>query len=146
MFPLRPDWLHEFATETSATAAAVWRHLSDVGGWPRWNAGVVESALAGPFAAGSEFRMTLPSGKSLLSVIVEVAPLRSFIDETRVGDVTVQITHRIETLPGRSRIVFTVATRGPASVAVGQSVSADFPEVLRNLARIAEADSGPALT
>lgn len=133
-------WRSEYAIETSATAAAIWSIFRDVAAWKNWNAGIEQIDIDGPFATGTWFTMKPPGEEALRSQLVDVRENVCFIDETRVGDLAVKVAHRIEPLgPARTRIVYAVDAHGPQASEIGPAVSADFPEVLASLARLAEA-------
>jgi hypothetical protein len=62
------------------------------------------------------------------------------VDETRVGDLVVTVAHKIEPASaGRTRITYAVEAKGPDAAEIGAAVSADFPEVLAALVKLAEA-------
>lgn len=135
-------WEFEYAVETSATPKAIWTLLRDVERWPQWNAGVEKIEIDGPFAAGTFFTMTLPGEDAIRTRLVEVQEGRSFLDETRIGELRIFVDHRIEPLArGRTRVVYSIEAFGPNCDEVGAAVSADFPQVLRSLAALAEAES-----
>src|SRR6266498_2079855 len=60
-------WTFEHSQTTRAAVAEVFALLSDVGGWPDWNAGVESVTLDGPFVAGTRGTMAMP-GQEPLSV------------------------------------------------------------------------------
>lgn len=135
-------WEIEHAIETSATAEAIWILFREVERWPQWNAGVEQLEIHGPFAAGTTFVMTPPRQAPITSRLVEVQEGKSFLDETRIGELRVFVDHRIEpTAAGRTRIVYSVEAFGPNCDEVGAAISADFPQVLRALAALAEAEA-----
>jgi Polyketide cyclase / dehydrase and lipid transport len=132
-------WRCEYDRVTSASPEAVWRLFCDVPGWKRWNDGIEEIVMNGPFAAGTTFLMTPPGQETFTSVLVDVRPFELFVDETRVGDLVVRVAHRIERLDGRStRVVYSVEAVGEGAAEVGPLVSADFPQVLKRLSELAE--------
>lgn len=132
-------WRSEYATETSAAAETIWSIFRDVPGWKDWNAGIEEIEIEGPFAAGTWFTMKPPGEEALRSQLIDVRENECFVDETRVGDLTILVAHRIEPLgPTRTRIVYAVDAQGPQASEIGPAVSADFPEVLASLAKLAE--------
>lgn len=136
-------WTAEQGIETSATPAAIWRLFCDVPGWRAWNAGIEHIEAHGPFVAGSEFSMTPPGQRQLLCRLTEVRPTFLFVDETRVGDLTVTVTHRIERLGERcTRVTFELVASGDGCDEVGPVVAADFPDVLAALVRLAEGGIG----
>jgi uncharacterized protein YndB with AHSA1/START domain len=137
--PTLETWTVEHSVETAATPESIWRIWSDVPHWPAWNAGIETIELRGAFATGAEFFMTPPGQRRLRSVLTEVRAPELFTDETRVGDLTVVVAHRIEPAHGgRSRVTYTVTATGEGADEVGPVVSADFPNVLAALVARAE--------
>jgi hypothetical protein len=66
-----------------------------------------------------------------------------FVDEADLGDVVVRTTHRVARLEReRSRIVYAMEITGPEADSlgphIGPEISADFPEVLAALVKMAE--------
>jgi hypothetical protein len=61
--------------EVSATPAEVWTILSDIAGWPSWNAKVREAQLLGDLAPGSQFKWKAGPG-TITSVLRSVEPGR----------------------------------------------------------------------
>lgn len=143
MNPSKPTvWEFEYAIETSAAPDVIWTLLRDVERWPQWNAGVEKIEIKGPFAAGTLFVMMAPGQDPITSRLVEVQDGKSFLDETRLGELRIFVDHRIEPLAaGRTRIVFSVEAFGPSCDEIGAAVSADFPQVLQSLAALAETES-----
>ena len=95
--------------------------------------------IAGPFATGTTFQMTLPSGDVIISVLREVSENEVFVDETEVGDLLVRVSHRIEPLvQNRRRIIYALEATGPGAAEIGPAIASDFPEVLNALASRAE--------
>lgn len=132
-------WRRAYARPTKASPTAIWKLWSDVEGWGAWNAGIERIQLHGPFREGTEFTMKPPGQEAIRSRLVRVAPEREFVDETIVGDLTVRVSHRIErATDGAVTIVYAVEACGPQSAEIGPMISADFPEVLEALTRLAE--------
>ncbi|MCK1710201.1 MULTISPECIES: SRPBCC family protein [unclassified Bradyrhizobium] len=135
-------WRAEYGIETSATPNVVWSIFHDVPGWKTWNAGIEHIGIDGPFATGTWFTMKPPGQDALRSRLIEVRENECFVDETRVGPLTITVEHRIESLgAGRTRIVYAAQANGPGAAEVGPAVASDFPEVLAALAKIAETRS-----
>ena len=133
-------WRTDYSTETTAAPGTIWRIFQNVPGWKDWNAGIAEIAIDGPFAAGTWFTMQPPGEEPLRCRLVEVRDNACFVDETRVGDLVVTVAHNIEAIDdGRTRIIYAVEAKGPDAADIGAAVSADFPEVLAALVRLAEA-------
>ena len=132
-------WEYQHSVETSASAGSVWRHWSDVAGWPAWNAGVEKVEVDGPFAVGTTIRMTPPGEEPIPLRLTEVTPGAGFTDELDGGDFVVRTTHTVEPLAGGgTRIVYRTEIVGPAADRVGPelgpAITADFPDVLAALA------------
>ena len=127
-------WHVDHSIETSVAPERVWPLFANVAGWSRWNPGVEESALEGPFAAGTWFTMKPPGQETLRSQLIGVQAGESFVDQTRVGDLVVTVSHRLERLPaGSTRITYALEAAGPEASEIGPMIAADFPEVLASL-------------
>lgn len=139
-------WTFEHSQTTTAGIAEVFALLSDVAGWPDWNAGVESVSLDGPFVAGTRGVMAMPDQEPLGFRLIWVDPQKGFEDETALGDlgVVVRVRHTIEALPeGGTRITYRATIDGPAADEVGPEIgpdiTADFPGVMAALAERAEA-------
>jgi uncharacterized protein YndB with AHSA1/START domain len=140
-------WEYEHSVETTAPAAALWRHWSDMEAWPAWNDGIEAIEVDGPFQVGTTFTMTPPGDDPIPMRLVEIVPGELFTDEMDGGEFVVRTAHRLEpTGDGRTRIVYRTEITGPAADQIGPelgaAITADFPEVLAALAGLAEAAHG----
>lgn len=136
-------WRSEYSIETTASPEVIWRIFSDVPGWKEWNTGIERIEIRGAFEAGTEFLMTPPGQETLLTRLIEVRENECFVDETRLGDLVVVVAHRLERIAaGRARVTYAVEASGPGCCDIGPAVSADFPEVLESLVRLAESTGG----
>jgi hypothetical protein len=134
-------WDKQFSVETSASPEAIWRKFRDVPGWKRWNAGIEAIELEGPFQTGSWFTMKPPGQDAFRSQLIYVRENEGFIDETCIGDLIVQVAHRINSLPARrTRITYSVHAQGAGAAEIGPAISSDFPDVLAALVAHAERD------
>ena len=136
-------WEYEYSVETTAAPEALWRHWSDVAAWPKWNQGIEEIQIDGPFAVGTTFTMTPPGEVPITLRLVEIVPQERFIDEMDAGDFVVRTVHRLEPAgAGTTRVVYRTELTGPAADQVGPqigpAITADFPEVLAGLIKLAE--------
>ena len=132
-------WSSEATTEIEAAPECIWALFADVAGWPTWNAGVTRMELDGPFATGSAFIMWLPGGQTIRSVLTAVEKDRGFTDETLLDGTRVTVCHAIDPLSARRcKVSYRTTVTGPMALEVGPMVSADFPEVLASLKRLAE--------
>ena len=136
-------WEYEYSVETTAAPEALWRHWSDVAAWPKWNQGIEEIQIDGPFAVGTTFTMTPPGEEPITLRLVEIVPQERFTDEMDAGDFVVRTMHRLEPAgAGTTRVVYRTELTGPAADQVGPqigpAITADFPEVLAGLVKLAE--------
>ena len=135
-------WEIEHSTEIKASPQAVWSLFKDVTGWKRWNAGIEQIELLGAFEAGTKFLMKPPGQEPLTSRLLEVSENVGFLDETCVGDLKIYVDHRIEPITaGRTRVIYSLEAFGPSCDEIGPLVSADFPDVLKALATLAEVET-----
>lgn len=140
MTPAKTDefWAIEQSILIRATPGVVWRFFEDTRRWNTWNNGVADIEMRGPFRTGSRFLMTLPDGVVIKSKLTAVEPGRLFVDETSFASAIISVHHRLEPTHGGTRVTYRLEARGPGSGEVGPAISADFPDVLRSLARAVE--------
>ena len=135
-------WEYECRTETTARPEALWRHWSDMAAWPRWNAGIEKLEIDGPFAVGTTFTMTPPGEDPVRLRLTEIVPGERFTDEADTGDFVVRTEHRLEPTPTGTRVVYRTEITGPAAdqvgPEVGPAITADFPDVVAALVKLAE--------
>jgi len=132
-------WTHEESIETTATPERIWKLFADVAGWKKWNPGIENIEIHGPFAVGTTFSMQPPEEEIFDSTLIAVEENSGFVDETIIDDVRVLVNHRIMPLSSSSaRITYSTEVTGPNSAEIGAVVTSDFPEVLNALKALAE--------
>jgi uncharacterized protein YndB with AHSA1/START domain len=136
-------WQYEHSVKTTAATDAVWRVWSDVTAWPRWNDSIETITIHGPFQAGTTFTMTPSEDEPIRMRLTEIVTGKLFTDEMDGGDITVRTVHRLEpAAAGRTRITYRTEITGPAvgqvGPQIGPAITADFPQVLAALAKLAE--------
>jgi uncharacterized protein YndB with AHSA1/START domain len=137
-------WEYEHRVETTASPEALWRHWSSMEQWPRWNAGIERIEIDGPFEVGTTFAMTAPGDDDPVRMrLTEVVPGRLFTDEMDAGDFVVRTVHALEpAASGLTRVVYRTEITGPAAdqagPQLGPAITADFPDVVAALVRLAE--------
>jgi hypothetical protein len=96
----------------------------------------------GPFAVGTRFTMKPPGGDPVDMRIAEIVQGESFIDEMDAGDFVVRTVHHLQPGDGHTTIVYRTEITGPAAAQVGPqlgpAITADFPDVLAALVKLAE--------
>jgi hypothetical protein len=138
-------WQTEHTHETPASADAIFALWADVEGWPAWDASLVATTLAGPFAAGTPGTLH-PQGmpEPIAFVITAVEEGTGFADETHLGPLHLRFRHRVERRASGSRIVVSVEADGPDADQIGPAVASDLPESVAALAAAAEGRTLPA--
>ena len=130
------SWSKSYSCDVAASQQVIWQALSDAGSWKLWNPGVKSVQLDGSFATGTWFSMELPDGEVIRSELIDVIAPQRFIDETLVGETLIRVEHSIEAMAGdQCRVIYAVTSQGPDAQAIGDAVSADFPDVLARLAK-----------
>ena len=129
------------SVEADVSVEAVWALYEDVTTWPSWDDQAERITRDGPFAPGTTGTMRFTGQDPLSYRLTKVEPLREFVDETPAGPLLVRVSHRLEPLqPGRVRITHEAEVQGPADEAreVGATITADFPETMAALVRLAK--------
>jgi hypothetical protein len=136
-------WSTEHTITTVASPEAIWRLWSNVPGWPRWIADIDQIQISGPFAPGITILMAPPGQESIEVRIADAVEPELFVDEADLGDIVVRTIHRVERIDDRrSCVTYRMEITGPAADTVGPElgaqISADFPETLAALVKLAE--------
>ena len=133
------------SVETMASADRVWKIWSDMSTWGDWNPNVSTMEWQGGFAQGTEGVMNTRAGQHHKMKLAEVQPGRFFALETRVVPGTMfRFNCRVDPAAGGgTRLSQMVEVKGPLGPILqgmmGPQVSKEFPTLLANLARKAEA-------
>src|SRR6202171_2133423 len=143
-------WTYEHSIETDASPESIWPLYSDVPAWPRWDQGLEWVTLSGPFAGGSTGSLKVPGQDPLSFTVLEVRPLRGFSDETYIPGLAIRFDHALElTATGKTRITHRVIITGPAAEDaapdLGPQITADVPQAMESLARLALESGVPSL-
>ena len=126
------DYEFEHSVETTASGEAVWRLWSDVERWGEWDTSVQKVTLDGPFEPGSTGTMYIEGMPPLGFRLTEVSPGVGFTDETTIPGGVVRFAHRYEA----GRVTHRVEIEGPGEL--GPMITADVPEAMEKLVRLAE--------
>lgn len=137
-------WQYESSLDSSAPPEAIWNLWSEVENWGRWNGDIEAIELRGGFVPGAEISMT-PAGQETVTLrLTEVRQNELFVDEARFDGVVLRTIHRLEPLDHhRVRIIYRTEITGPAAdelgPRIGPQITADFPQTIAALAKLAEA-------
>jgi len=123
-------WAFEYTLDSQAKPEAVWALYSDMRTWTDWDGGIEGAELHGPFEAGSTGWLQ-PEGQDRLAFeLVEVVPLRTFSDVTKLPEAGIEIRfeHTLEPLETGTRITHRVKIDGPNADELGPVIGAGMAE------------------
>ena len=127
----------EHSTEGPASVEAVWALWSDVSRWTEWDEGLASVTLEGPFVEGASGTMEV-KGQGLISfTLTSVEDGIGFVDETSVPGALLRFSHRVEALDNGVRVTHSVVIEGPAAQFLGPLVTADLPDAVEALVKLA---------
>jgi hypothetical protein len=128
---------YEHSVEGPASAETVWALWSDVSRWTEWDESLESVTLSGPFAEGSGGTMTIKGQGAIPFTLTSVDPGIGFVDETSVPGALLRFTHRVERLASGVRVTHSVVIEGPAAEVLGPVVTADLPDAVEALVKLA---------
>jgi hypothetical protein len=127
----------EHSVEGPASVEAVWALWSDVTRWTEWDSGLESATLTGPFAEGSTGTMVVEGQGPISFVLTSVEEGAGFVDETSVPGAVLRFSHRVEPVAGGVRVTHSVVVEGPAAEFLGPAVTADLPDAVAALVKLA---------
>ncbi len=83
------------SVETRATKEAIWQIWKDVSNWKSWDAGLEYSEIDGPFAKGTRGHLKPKDGPLIKTLLTEVIPYQSFVDEASLPLTKIIMRHWI---------------------------------------------------
>ena len=137
-------WTREESIDIQVTPDALWRLISDVPGWPRWDVSLARAEVKGPFVDGSLVTMHMQGGApAIVSTLRDVRENEGFSDEVAVEGHLIRVHHLLHALtPSSTRMLYRAEITGPQAAEWGQRVTGDFPKALAALKALAEG-AGP---
>jgi hypothetical protein len=127
----------EHSVEGPASVETVWELWSDVSRWTEWDEGLESVTLAGPFAEGSGGTMVVKGQGPISFTLTSVEPFAGFVDETSVPGALLRFTHRVERVGDGVRVTHSVVIEGQAAEQLGPVVTADLPDAVEALVKLA---------
>ena len=100
-------------TTKEVTAEQLWKLMSNVDGWKRWDAGTEDSKLNGAFATGSSFMLKPKGGPKLTIELLEVKAPTYFKDVTKFPLAKMYDEHSYEQTADGLKITSTLTMTGP---------------------------------
>ncbi|CRK56057.1 hypothetical protein [Alloactinosynnema sp. L-07] len=130
---------YEFAhTETTtADADAVWALWGDVARWAEWDSSLTGVTLEGPFDVGSAGVMNFEGRPPVHFRLTEVRPGQGFSDETEIPGAVLRFHHEVAVVDGLTAVTHRVEIEGALAERLGPVVTADVPDAVRALVRLA---------
>ncbi|MFE3767466.1 polyketide cyclase [Streptomyces sp. NPDC059104] len=137
-------WTYEHSVETTATTSSVWHLWADVERWADWNSEIEKIEIDGPFAVGTRITMTPPGEDPIPLLVAEAVEDELFVDEARFGGLLLRTLHRVDPAgQGRIRVTYRMEITGAgadeAGPEIGPGITADWPDTMAALTRLAEA-------
>lgn len=130
---------HEGSIATTASPAAIWRLWSDTGSWAQWDPPVERVVLDGPFRVGTTGTLTLAGGIEAAFELTVVRAEECYVDRLTLGDLVIEIDHRVEATDQGALITVRTTIAGPGADQIGPMVTAEAPQALAALVAMAEA-------
>ncbi|MGW4211661.1 SRPBCC family protein [Lentzea sp. NPDC004789] len=130
------NYSYEHSVEGPATVAAVWALWSDVSRWTEWDEGLESVTLSGPFAEGSRGTMVV-KGQGAIEFTLTSVTDSGFVDETSVPGALLRFSHHVEPVGEGVRVTHSVVIEGPAAQEFGPVVTADLPDAVQALVKLA---------
>lgn len=137
-------WTYEHTIETDAAPEAVWSLWADVENWGAWNADIASIRISGPLKAGAGIVMTPTDGDPVHLIVAEAVPGERFVDEARFDGLLLRTVHQLGRGASlRTRVTYRMEITGPGAdelgPRIGAAVTADWPQTMATLGRLAQA-------
>jgi hypothetical protein len=133
-------WTHEESITIETTPEALWRLVSDVTAWPRWDASLAHAQAHGPFSDGTRVTMQMKGGApAIVSTLQNVRENEGFSDAVTIDGNLIRVHHRLRALaPSSTQLLYRTEITGPQAAQWGQRVTSDFAQVLAALKALVE--------
>ncbi len=94
----------EYSLITPISPAAIWRYYQDVSLWPKWDHGLEEVRLNGPFQTGSSGTLKPVGGPLVHYKISSVIPNQYFQDISKLPLCRIIFTHTLTQYEGKTQL------------------------------------------
>ena len=109
-------WTKSHSVVTRAvTRQQIWNLFADANHWADWDNGVEYTKLHGKFEKGGRIELKPAGGPKVMISLLEVDPLRHFLDVTQFPLAKMYGDHTFEETPDGLRITYTISVKGPLS-------------------------------
>ena len=129
----------------AASAESIFRIYEDVQNWHAWDPDTKRASLEGPFAVGSQGRLTPTKGNTVPMVLTQVVHGRYFTVESKIPLFRMLFEHELVPTPRGTEVIHRVTFSGLLSIVLGPMLSkqlnSGLPVTLSKLKTLAEARS-----
>jgi len=105
-------WQYEQSIVVQASKQLVWEKWLAVEQWPQWDTDLIEAALLGEPAVGTQGRMKVADDALVSFEITEFIPEERLVFSTRLAGATLSYTHALQEEDGGLRVVHGAQIRG----------------------------------
>ncbi|HHY73606.1 MAG TPA: hypothetical protein GX497_10370 [Bacillus bacterium] len=136
-------WKYEHSVLTDASPQKVWELYRKTSEWEKWDKGLKEVTLNGPFENGVTGSLTTISQEPLPFTLKEVKENESFSNVTVLDAAGIQLDfyHRIEMDKSITKLIHGVVISGPNSKVMGNQIgpmiTQGIPDAMSNLILLA---------
>jgi Polyketide cyclase / dehydrase and lipid transport len=120
----------------AATRQQIWNLFADADDWAGWDAGLEYTKLHGKFEKGGRIELKPAGGPKVMITLLEVEPLRRFLDVTPFPLAKMYDDHTFEETADGLRITHTITVKGPLSFLwvklVASKLAASLPQDMAN--------------
>lgn len=132
----------EHTVETSASPAAIWEIWQDVVSWKSWDHGIEYSTINGPFVAGSTGTIKPKGGPLLHTKLMQVEPLKSFVDEAKLPLTQILVSHTLKKAGAKTFVTHRIEMKGLLAFffafVIGRNMKKNLPEEMASMIKKAE--------
>ena len=120
----------------AATRQQIWNLFADADHWAAWDTGLEHTKLHGKFEKGGRIELKPAGGPKVMITLLEVEPLRRFLDVTSFPLAKMYDDHTFEETADGLRITHTITVKGPLSFLwvklVASKLAASLPRDMAN--------------
>ncbi len=105
-------WKAQYEMTTDVTPAALYRAITDVNNWSKWDSGLEYTRLEGDVKPGAAFVLKPKGGPKVQMTIDEVRPY-VLVDTAHLLGAKMRTTHEYVAAGGQTTIRFAIEVSGP---------------------------------
>lgn len=128
--------------ETSASPKVIWEIWQDVENWNTWDHGIEYSQIEGPFESETKGTLKPKEGPLIRTVLKEVIPFKSFIDEAQLFLTKIVMKHSLSTSDKKTFVTHHIEMKGILSFffafVIGRNMKKNLPQEMASMIKKAE--------